>query len=85
MFPQQMFPVRVNGETFRETTMFPQQCFLVCGGLKGHHCPGDMAVRMRKVLQTAGLVFECVPCNFRFFSLIFIVHCDIRFKIIEFG
>ena len=34
MFAQQMFPVRANGETFRETTMFPQQCFLVCGGLK---------------------------------------------------
>ena len=33
MFPQQMFPVRANGETFRETTMFPQQCFLVYGGL----------------------------------------------------
>ena len=29
------------------------------------HCPGDMTVRMRKVLQTAGLVFECVPCYFR--------------------
>ena len=25
----------------------------------GCHCRGDMAVRMRKVLQTAGLVFEC--------------------------
>ena len=24
-----------------------------------------MAVRMRKVLQTAGLVFECVTCFFR--------------------
>ena len=24
MFPQQMFPVRANGETFRETTMFPR-------------------------------------------------------------
>ena len=24
-----------------------------------------MAVRMRKVLQTAGLVFECVTCCFR--------------------
>ena len=34
MFPQQMFPLRANGETFRETTMFPQR-FLVCGGLKG--------------------------------------------------
>ena len=33
MFPQQMFPVRANGETFRETTVFPQQCFLVCGAL----------------------------------------------------
>ena len=31
----------------------------------GCHCPGDMAVRMRKVLQTVGLVFECVPCYFR--------------------
>ena len=29
-----MFPVRANGETFRETTMFPQQCFLVCEGLR---------------------------------------------------
>ena len=34
MFPQQMFSVLANGETFRETTMFPQQCSLVCGGLK---------------------------------------------------
>ena len=33
MFPQQMFPARANGETFRETTMFPQQCFLP-GALK---------------------------------------------------
>ena len=31
----------------------------------GCHCRGDMAVRMRKVLQTAGLVFECVTCFFR--------------------
>ena len=30
----------------------------------GCHCQGDMAVRMRKVLQTAGLVFECVTCFF---------------------
>ena len=30
----------------------------------GCHCQGDMAVRMRKVLQTAGLVFECVTCLF---------------------
>ena len=35
-------------------------------------CQGDMAVRMRKVLQTAGLVFECVTCYFRF-SLFFCV------------
>ena len=28
----------------------------------GCHCQGDMAVRMRKVLQTAGLVFECFTC-----------------------
>ena len=26
---------------------------------------GDMAVRMRKVLQAVGLVFEYVPCYFR--------------------
>ena len=32
----------------------------------GCHCQGDMAVRMRKVLQTAGLVFECVTCFFVF-------------------
>ena len=32
MFPQQMFPVRANGETTRETTVFPQQCFLVLRG-----------------------------------------------------
>ena len=31
----------------------------------GCHCQGDMAVRIRKVLQTAGLVFECVTCFFR--------------------
>ena len=31
----------------------------------GCQCQGDMAVRMRKVLQTAGLVFECVTCFFR--------------------
>ena len=31
----------------------------------GCHCQGDLAVRMRKVLQTAGLVFECVTCFFR--------------------
>ena len=31
----------------------------------GCHCQGDMAVRMRKVLQTAGWVFECVTCFFR--------------------
>ena len=30
----------------------------------GCHYPGDMAVRMRKVLQTAGLVFEYVLCFF---------------------
>ena len=32
----------------------------------GCHCRGDMAVRMRKVLQTAGLVFACVICFFVF-------------------
>ena len=31
----------------------------------GCHCQDDMAVRMRKVLQTAGLVSECVICFFR--------------------
>ena len=31
----------------------------------GCHCPSDMAVRMRKVLQTAGLVFEAIPCYSR--------------------
>ena len=30
-----MFPVRANGETIRETTMPPQQCFVVCGGFNG--------------------------------------------------
>ena len=30
----------------------------------GCHCQGDMTVRIRKVLQTAGLVFECVTCFF---------------------
>ena len=29
------------------------------------HGQGDMAVRMRKVMQIAGLVFECVTCCFR--------------------
>ena len=31
----------------------------------GCHCPGDMAVRMSKVLQTAGLVLVC-PLLFSF-------------------
>ena len=38
MFPQQMLPVRANAETFRETTVFPQQCFLVCGGAGEQQC-----------------------------------------------
>ena len=29
LFPQHMFPVRLNWETFASATMFPQQCFLV--------------------------------------------------------
>ena len=32
----------------------------------GCHSRGDMAVRMRKVPQTAELVFECVICFFVF-------------------
>ena len=33
----------------------------------GCHCQGDMAVRRRNwILQTAGLVFECVTCFFVF-------------------
>ena len=43
-------------------------CFVLVRTHQGHitrsHCPGDMAVRMRKVLQTAGLVFECVRSFF---------------------
>ena len=31
--PQQMLRARANRETFASATMFPQQCFLVCGGL----------------------------------------------------
>ena len=34
LLPQQMFPRLRAEETFRET-MFPQQCFFVCGRLKG--------------------------------------------------
>ena len=30
---QQMLRPRANGETFVSTTMFPQQCVLVCQGL----------------------------------------------------
>ena len=33
--PQQMLRARGNGETFVSTTMCPQQCVLVCQGLKG--------------------------------------------------
>ena len=29
LFPQHMFPERLNWETFASSTMFPQQCFLV--------------------------------------------------------
>ena len=29
LFPQHMFPARLNWETFVSATMFPQQCFLV--------------------------------------------------------
>ena len=29
LFPQHMFPVRLNWETFASATMFQQQCFLV--------------------------------------------------------
>ena len=32
--PQQMLRVRANGETFVSATMCPQQCVLVCQGLK---------------------------------------------------
>ena len=31
----------------------------------GCHCPGDMAVRMRKA-RAGGLVFECVSCFYSF-------------------
>ena len=30
--PQQMLHARANRKTFASATMFPQQCFLVCGG-----------------------------------------------------
>ena len=29
LFPQHMFPARLNWETFASATMFPQQCLLV--------------------------------------------------------
>jgi len=29
LFPQHMFPARLNWETFAYTTTFPQECFLV--------------------------------------------------------
>ena len=29
LFPQHMFPARLNWETFASATMFPRQCFLV--------------------------------------------------------
>ena len=32
--PQQMLRTRANGETFVSATMCPQQCVLVCQGLK---------------------------------------------------
>ena len=35
----------------------------------GCHCPGYMAVRMRKVLPDRGLVFEWVTCFYCFFLL----------------
>ena len=34
LYPQQMLRVRANGETFVSATMCPQQCVLVCHGLK---------------------------------------------------
>ena len=46
-------------ESYRCPTAMP------CWRVLAIHFPGDIAVRMRKVLQTAGLVFECVPCYFR--------------------
>ena len=33
LFPQHMFPARLNWETFASAAMFPQQCFLVEPGL----------------------------------------------------
>ena len=32
--PQKMLRARANGETFVSATMYPQQCVLVCQGLK---------------------------------------------------
>ena len=29
LFPQHMFPARLNWETFASGTIFPEQCFLV--------------------------------------------------------
>ena len=34
LYPQQMLRERANGETFVSATMYPQQCVLVCQGLK---------------------------------------------------
>ena len=45
----------------------------------GCHCQGDMAVRMRKVLQTAGLVFECVTCFFRVSLAFFVSHFTLAY------
>ena len=49
LFPQHMFPARLNWETFVSATMFPQQCFLVYPGLK---CYGGV---LRKRVLILGL------------------------------
>ena len=59
LFPQHMFPARLNWETFASAAMFPQQCFLVEPGL--NVCARwklDSKVSFNSNLQTAttGLV-----------------------------
>ena len=54
--PQQTLRARANGETFVSATMCPQQCVLVCQGLKIRDFA--MALRARKV--SGGL--RCLNC-----------------------
>ena len=57
--PQQMLRVRANGETFVSATMCPQQCVLVCQGLKPYQFNSRIKPTEISVVLFQGIQVRC--------------------------